>query len=102
MPNCSQYPLGSQERIRCAAETQGLLPGSNILGGIFSNSATMKRAGQWWYIIIAIILIAAVIDYNPVLGGWMLLFAVVTIALVNKQGFAIVTDPSDRPVSNMR
>lgn len=89
MADCSQYPLGSMQRVLCAA-------------GLYSNDATMQRAGTWWYIIIAIILIAVVMDYNPMLGGWMLLLAVVSLVLVNKQGYAIVQNPADKPVSPLR
>lgn len=88
MADCSMYPLGSAQRILCAA-------------GITSDDASRKQATTFWYVVIATIIIAMAIDYNPVLGGWLLLLAIASLVLINKQGYNIVSSATDKKVSNL-
>lgn len=95
MEDCSQYPQFSAARLACGLRNAA----SGI--GIISTPTSRSNATQFWYVVIAIIIIAFAIDYNPVLGGWLLLLALASMVLINQQGYNIVSNPSDKKVSNL-
>lgn len=82
MADCSQLPLGSQERILCAA---GLSGGANG-----SSTSLSTPASTWWKVIFGVIILAVLIDLEPKLGGWLLLLIVLGLAL-SPQARGIIT-----------
>lgn len=50
-------------------------------GGGTSTTSGGATATRWWYVAAGIVLIGALIQYAPKLGGWMLLLIVLGLAL---------------------